>query len=62
MKLFLTAALSFAVSFIISFLLTRHIRSSRREYFRRGYSEGWNALAAHLREQGILPVSEEEVK
>ena len=62
MKLFLTAALSFAVSFIISFLLTRHIRSDRREYFKRGYSAGWNALAAYLREQGVLPASEEEVK
>ena len=55
MELVLTALLSFAVSFVISCLLTSFLfsrsGSSKKKYFARGYSAGWNDHSACVRQQ-----------
>lgn len=55
MELVLTALLTFAGSFAISHLLTGFLLfrsgSSRRKYFARGYSAGWNDHSACVRQQ-----------
>lgn len=50
MEIVLTALLSFAVSLVISYLLTSS-DSSKRKYFARGYTAGWNDHSACVRQQ-----------
>lgn len=49
MEIVLTALLSFAVSLVISYLLTSS-DSSKRKYFARGYTAGWNDHSACARQ------------
>lgn len=55
MELVLTALLSFVVSFVISYLFTSFLPSysgsTKRKYFARGYSAGWNDHSACIRQQ-----------
>ena len=50
MEFVLTALLTFAGSFAISHLFTSG-GSSKKKYFARGYSAGWNDHSAYIRQQ-----------